>query len=469
MRGQGPWLVVVSGPSKVGKSRTLFEAIRGVSEGGVSRPLRILAPIDTEAVRALLASDQSSRRNRAPTVLWLDDLEPFLNQGLSFQMLSQWHAGNPHRVVVATYGGKGSELVAGSSVAGLATIAAGVLQHAREIPLAATTADELAELFARLPASEISAIERHGLAAYLVAGRELERKLATARHAPNEAACPEGVAIVAAVIDWARCGRTDPIDDTVLRRLWPAYLPEGNPGTEEGFALGLVWALKPVAGSISLIRHAGSYLAYDYIVRLASDRPGAKAPREPVWVAAIESANDAQASAVALAAYQWSRLKDAASAFNRARQSTDSQIAARAGYNLGVVYGELGRWGDAVEASQRMIEDYGQDPAPALREQVANALVNKGFALGVLGRSDDAVEASQRVIEDYGQDPAPALRELVAKALRNKGVRLGVLGRSDDELAAYQRVIEDYGQDSAPALREIVARALEAFQETDTV
>ena len=122
--------------------------------------------------------------------------------------------------------------MAGSSVVGLATIAAGVLQHAREIPLAATTADELAELFARLPTGEVAAIERHGLAAYLVAGRELERKLATARHA-LEAACPEGVAIVSAVIDWARCGRTDPINDTVLRRVWPAYLPEGNPGTGE--------------------------------------------------------------------------------------------------------------------------------------------------------------------------------------------------------------------------------------------
>jgi hypothetical protein len=63
-----------------------------------------------------------------------------------------------------------------------------------------------------------AAIQRHGLAAYLVAGRELERKLATARHAPNEAACPEGMAMVSAVIDWARCRRTDPINDTTLCR-----------------------------------------------------------------------------------------------------------------------------------------------------------------------------------------------------------------------------------------------------------
>ena len=33
----------------------------------------------------------------------------------------------PHRVITATYGGKGSELVAGSSVAGLATIVGGFL------------------------------------------------------------------------------------------------------------------------------------------------------------------------------------------------------------------------------------------------------------------------------------------------------------------------------------------------------
>jgi len=37
--------------------------------------------------------------------------------------------------------------------------------------------------------------------------------------------------------------------------------------------------------------------------------------------------------------------------------------------------------------------------------------------LGVLGRSDDELAAYQRVIDDYGQDPAPALREIVAHVL----------------------------------------------------
>jgi hypothetical protein len=33
------------------------------------------------------------------------------------------------------------------------------------------------------------------------------------------------------------------------------------------------------------------------------------------------------------------------------------------------------------------------------------------------GRSDDELTAYQRVIDDYGNDPAPALREILARAL----------------------------------------------------
>jgi len=69
------------------------------------------------------------------------------------------------------------------------------------------------------------------------------------------------------------------------------------------------------------------------------------------------------------------------------------------------------------------------------------------------------------VITDYGDDPAPALREQVAKALCNTGIALRALGRPADALAAYQQVITDYGDDPAPALREPVARATAALQE----
>jgi hypothetical protein len=133
LQGVGRWLLVVIGPAKAGKSRTLLEALRRCAPHD---GLQLIAPADGEALRGLLVPGQDLRLGRAAAVLWLDDLEPFLNQGITLQTLREWHAGGPSRIVAATYGGKGSEQIAGATVGGLATVAAGVLAHAREIPLA---------------------------------------------------------------------------------------------------------------------------------------------------------------------------------------------------------------------------------------------------------------------------------------------------------------------------------------------
>jgi hypothetical protein len=185
----GRWLVVVVGGSKVGKSRTLYEALRRSARAS---ELKLVAPHDGSALRSLLNPGERLVNRAAHAVLWLDDLEPFLNQGVTLETLREWQTGGPGRIVVATYGGKGSDVVAGSGTAGLATIATNVLQHAKEIPLRPTTDAELTPLHAKLSEPESKAMRRHGLAAYLVAGPALERKLTTGRHAPGEQPCPEG-------------------------------------------------------------------------------------------------------------------------------------------------------------------------------------------------------------------------------------------------------------------------------------
>jgi hypothetical protein len=129
-------------------------------------------------------------------------------------------------------------------------------------------------------------VRRHGLAAYLVAGPALQRKLTTARHAAGEAPCPEGVAVVHAAIDWARCGRTDPIDHDILRRLWTAYLPVAESHTAvDGFDTALDWALRPVAASVALLYRARDYQAFDYVIRIVASnstpRPRTSAPGQP--------------------------------------------------------------------------------------------------------------------------------------------------------------------------------------------
>src|SRR5262249_40685485 len=118
LRGAGPWLVVVIGPTKVGKSRALFEALR------ICAPpdgLQLGAATDGDALRGLLTPGQELRLGPTPAALWLDDLEPFLNQGITLNTLREWHASGPSQIVTATYGGKGNEQIAGAAVAGLAT------------------------------------------------------------------------------------------------------------------------------------------------------------------------------------------------------------------------------------------------------------------------------------------------------------------------------------------------------------
>ncbi|MGH3833462.1 MAG: hypothetical protein ACRDRS_24010 [Pseudonocardiaceae bacterium] len=53
--GSGRWLLVVVGGSKVGKSRTLFEALRESAPVG---GLEFLAPVDGDALRSLLKPGQ---------------------------------------------------------------------------------------------------------------------------------------------------------------------------------------------------------------------------------------------------------------------------------------------------------------------------------------------------------------------------------------------------------------------------
>jgi hypothetical protein len=87
--GSGPWLLVVVGPSKVGKSRALFEALRRC---GGEVGLQLVAPTDGAALRTLLLPGHGVRLARAPAALWLDDIEPFLNQGLTLETLREWHS-----------------------------------------------------------------------------------------------------------------------------------------------------------------------------------------------------------------------------------------------------------------------------------------------------------------------------------------------------------------------------------------
>jgi hypothetical protein len=98
-------LIVVRGPSKAGKSRTLYQA---ASE--VVGDAWMVAPTDAGSLTELIKPGGLPALEFGPVVLWLDDVEDFVRggaQGLTPAALN--HLGEWERpvVVLATSGGKG--------------------------------------------------------------------------------------------------------------------------------------------------------------------------------------------------------------------------------------------------------------------------------------------------------------------------------------------------------------------------
>lgn len=461
LAGAGPWLVVAIGGSKVGKSRSLFEALRLCAS---SRRLQLVAPVNAEALYSMLQPGQAVL-NDEPAVLWLDDLEPFLNQGVTLQTLREWRSGGTGRIITATYGGKGSDLVTSSTIGGLTTIAADVLQHGREITVDRTTAGEVRGLREKLTETEYNALCQYGLAAYLVAGQFLRRKLITGRHSPGDVACPEGVAVVSAAIDWASCGRTDPISDDTLKALWPKYSRSATAEPDSGFRTGLDWALRPVAASIALLEHKDGYQAYDYVVRLRQEQSEGAPPPDAMWSAAIDTASPTQAYGVAIAALNASRPTDALEAILKAAEAQVAEISANAGVILGTVLYKLNRFDDAVVAYQRVADRYRDDCDPNLRAVAALALSQ--HAVLMVGQSDGGFSIYQEIVDRYGDDPDPSPRAAAARALNGQAFQLRMRGQLDEALAISQRVFERYGNEPAPVVRSAVAQSL--FQQASVL
>jgi tetratricopeptide (TPR) repeat protein len=439
------WIIAVSGPSKAGKSRTLFEALRSCR---MQEELRLVAPVDGDALRSLL-DDAPARLRESKPILWLDDLEPFVAQGVTLDTLREWHeaTGMP---VLATYGGKGSERVGESpGMRELTELTRTLLQHAREILLDATSSSELARLPLGLSPGVRSEISRHGLAAYLVAAPALERKLTTRRHGPGDRESPEGAAVVHAAVDWSLCGRTDPISPQTLRRLWPTYVGDGTAATDSAFDAGVDWALRRVAGSIALLRRAGGYVAYDYIVSFVRGRPDAVDPRDEAWACATDTSDPGQAFAVGVAAWAYDRVGYAIAAFEIAQSRGAREVAGRASFNLALAHRRRGEVAETAEAYRGAIRSGHPDAGP-----------RAAAALGVLLQQQDDVEGAREAFQTAIDSGNP-------EAATTAAVSLGVLLELQGDVRGARRSYESATQSPDRDVRAVALLQLSALLERE--
>ena len=414
-----PRMVVLRGPSKSGKSRTLYEAVASDPE---LRKATVLAPRSLPALTEILED-----RKPAPTcgtvILWLDDLEQFVSPGHigmdrdALDELANWR---PSVIVVATAGGKGADL---PSCDGLTIPIDQLYNHRNVVPLAlrsSLSVRERAEVTRRFEPDVASAINECGIGEYLVAAPALARKLETERHAAGERSCREGAAVVWAAIDWARAGMTRPIERDVLRALWPCYL-DGLPATDKHFEDGLEWALRPVYRSVALLQDADTGLkAYDWIVGYA-DRALDREINPQALHRMLEQLEPEDAFDVGLATYGTDAGRRG---FELATAADDKRIAAASALNLGHLLAEQGDVQGAVSEYCRVVE-------AAEPDQAALAGLNLGLLQHGQGALDAAAQAYRRAMALGAGNPS-------AKAALNLGTLHAERGDLSGARAAFR-------------------------------
>lgn len=280
--------VLVTGPSKAGKSRTALEIASDVYPDAF-----VLAPTSTNALSWLLNQELELQGR---SLLWLDDLHDYLTTGavdaLSAHLFLDRE--NP-AVIVATMRLLERERLLSAS-GGAARDAQEFLSRANEIELDyELDDDERAQAQRLYPNADFS----DGIGRYFTAVDEL-----IARYRAQEDTSLES-ALVKAAVDWRRAGMTRPVRRDELRRLTPTYLSEGLV-TEDGLDTGLHWATAPVSSSVRLLAtrydRGGSIEGFLPAEPIVEYDEGVRGIERAAWDTILEIATPDEAADVVLPA-----------------------------------------------------------------------------------------------------------------------------------------------------------------------
>ena len=313
-------LVVLVGPSKAGKTRSAFEALRRHDLWGTALLAAPAAkPLDWLAEHPALGSS-------GPLVIWLDDLPRFLPPAgeLRQATISRLLDRPGLTVLLATLRAEQRELLRRAE-GELTRDVRMVLDNATSIELGSTR-DNPAEQAQAAAAYPQVGFRPEGLAETLAGAPELLR-----RYHDAEAADPALYALVQTCIDWARCGLARSIPEPDLLALSRDAVEENRPyldmrDDEMDEALRRARNPIPGGGQVALLgtrRTAGQpreYQAFDYLVA-ADDGQGGERARpvaETTWRRFMDRATDEDAFGIGFAAIQRGNIPVAVEANRRA-------------------------------------------------------------------------------------------------------------------------------------------------------
>jgi hypothetical protein len=421
--------VVLSGPSKAGKTRTLFEAMCRVMPDAL-----LVAPRSFESIDELVRPGVLPTDKEQPVVLWLDDLEQFVRvgaRGMSNAVLRELKKWDGQVLVLATSGGKGLR------IAGDATRFSGpmedLMSHARQFRLRSEPSQRELECLEGYAPEAAERIATEGIGGYMITGQQLEEKLLDGRYPYGAPKSPHGQAVTYTVIDWHRCGIVDPIPRAVLRDVYEDYLPESLDPSDAGFSEGLQWAREPLYSTVALISGRDEFKAYDYIVSFVERSQGKEISMQ-TWRRFLRGATEEQAFDLAIAAdgrgeaepaVEWTTLAE--QAVRLAAASGDHELAAASEFRLSLLLADRGEEEEAREAVRRA-ERAGLENAPV---QLAHYLSGQGEepqAEAVLRDADQAgnpVASLSLGVMLHGRDEREAALEAFQRAERERPAQAG--------------------------------------------
>lgn len=280
-------MVLLCGGSSVGKTRALFE-----TAGAVLPEWWLLHPADAAGVCAF-AQAPTPR-----TVLWLDELQRYLDQpgGLPAGLIRDLLAAGV--VVLATLwpdevADRSAPRVPGEDDRHVEDRE--LLKLARIIDVSATfSIDERRRAEQLADDGRIRIALEHadpGVTQVLAAGPELIRRW---RHAPASECY--GQAVITAALDARRVGARAPLTIDYLEAAAPAYLTPAQQATAppDWFDKAIRYAVKPVQGAASCLSpvpvamgQIAGYLTADYLHQTARTIRRTEAVPDPVWQALV--------------------------------------------------------------------------------------------------------------------------------------------------------------------------------------
>jgi tetratricopeptide (TPR) repeat protein len=434
-------LVLLTGPSKSGKSRAMFEAALAVW------PQQTLAVPERPRGNAQLLSelfDLEPELGGPPALLWLDDVDVYLKAGaLDLRRLAHWREEHPRLIALATMADSAVEPdeSAGADRSWIGKDVHEVLDAATTIRLnAELTAAERAEAQRLYPGVDTSA----GIGAGLVAGPRLIRRLQA-----GEQEHPEGVAVALAVADWRRMGFGRPAPRDVVRSVAPRYfraLRGRLPTSGESFEAGVAWATSEIdqlpGVALVFLADEDGLQVHDYVVAYLNGTVGEGASRpiaDELWIDVLSHADGAELMSVGYTAYVRGNLDEARRAWTLGADSGDPIEAPKAMVALGVLLEQHFHDYDGARAAFARAAGTGNP------EEAPKAMV----ALGVLLEQhfhdyDGARAAFARAAGTGHSEEAPKANVALGVLLQNR------LGDPDGAHSAFERAAESGHPDEAP-------------------